>query len=161
MAGPHHEVGIEQFRVLATEWSRFRRLVGQGAAAASASAESQLAAQVAISQGRGTWELAVAAAAYSVLRAPALTEGRPETDLTVVVGALESLTGRAKLPAFGDVVSEVTTLPMNTLLRQAPRLSSILRRAAPLTAASMACTAFCLSQHPNDAAAFLRCMREC
>jgi len=161
MAGQHDDVGIEQFRTLSTEWARFRRLVSPSAAAAAPSAESQLATLSAISQGRGTWELAVAAAAYSLLRAPPLVKSRPGTDLTLVVGALESLAGRAKLPAFQNIVSEVATLPMNTLLRQAPRLSSILRRAAPLTAASMACTAFCLSQHPNDAAGFLRCMREC
>lgn len=161
MAGQNHDVGIEQFRTLATEWSQLRRLVGQRAAVASPSAESQLAVLSAISQARGTWELAVAAAAYSVLRAPTLVESRTGTDLAVVVDALESLARRAKLLGFPDIVSEVATLPLNTLLRQAPRLSSILRRAAPLTAASMACTAFCLSQHPNDAAGFLRCMREC
>lgn len=161
MATRQDSVGLEEFRVMATERPRLKKFLSQRSSGVVLPSESPLGALTLISQTRGTWELAVSAAAYSVLRAPSVVGAYRDADLSVLVRALESLAGRSKLPAFEDLASEVATLPMNALFRQAPRVSSILRSAGPLTAASMACTAFCLSQHSDDAAGFLRCMRDC
>lgn len=161
MAGPHDDVGIEQFRTLATEWRRVRHLSGLRASLPSGPAQARLATLSEISQSSGTWKLAVAAAAYAVLRPPAVLPAGAGTNLAVVVSLLETLPGRSKLPAFADVAGVTTAVPMSALLRQAPRLRSILLRSGPLTAASMACVAFCLSQHSNDPDGFLQCMLEC
>lgn len=161
MAGPHDDIGIEQLRNLAAEWRRVNHLSDLRASLPSGPARSRLASLSEISQSSGTWQLAVAAAAYAILRPPAVLPAGAGTNLAVVVGLLETLPGRSKLPAFTDVASGLTTMPMSSLLRQAPRLRSILRRTGPLTAASLACTAFCLSQYPNDPDGFVRCMLEC
>jgi hypothetical protein len=86
---------------------------------------------------------------------------RRGTDLSVVAHALTSTRGRELLPDFEGIAASVSGLPMKRLVRSAPRLAAILRGGEVLTAASVACTAYCMSLYPNDGPGFLRCMKEC
>jgi len=161
MAIHHDSVGLAQFKAIAEDWPRLKQLLAQRDTDNLRRTRPTVAPMAMISQKRATWELAVAAAAYSLLRRPPIVEARAGTDLSVVVEALSSIGGREKLPGFFEMSSEVVTLPTSLLIREAPRLGSMLHDAFPLTAASVSCTAFCMSQHPGDPDGFLRCMLEC
>jgi hypothetical protein len=156
------DIGFEHLRTLATEWPRFKEMLAQRDLAVHRLADPALSLMSSASQRRGTWELSLAVAGYSLVeRAPDMPSG-PAGDFTVIVNRLVTSRDRSlRLPGFSQVASQVATLPFNKLIHHAPLLNSIARDIEPLTVSSLACTAFCLNRYPNDREAFIRCVREC
>lgn len=113
-----------------------------------------------MSRHRSTWGLAVATAAFAAepLSSPELTE---HSALLGVVDALNTRGGRLRLDGFAGFASEVTQLPASAFIREGPRLGRILRLDPAMTAAAFICADYCLSEHPNDYDAYLRCVVGC
>lgn len=107
------------------------------------------------------WELTVVASAYVLFQPNEFPRHEGRSDLYSVIYALNSISGRHSLPDFAEFATRITPTPFRTLIRSAPRLTSVLSGAQMLTASSLVCIDYCMKSHPYNGAAFLQCVESC
>ena len=161
MTDVHGEMDLQEFQLLARDWTKWRETFERSDAALrdQQPMARQLPTMRALSRFRPMWELAVSSAAYSILTRPAFLASPKRTDLSMVSDALTTLPGRRALPGFDLMATEVSTLPYGALVRSVPRFAAALRDDQLLSATSFVRTLYCMERYPEGGAAFLLCLR--
>ena len=101
MTDDHGEMDLQEFQLLARDWTKWRETFERSDAALrdQQPMAGQLPTMRALSRFRPMWELAVSSAAYSILKRPAFLDSPRRSDLSMVSDALTTLPGRRALPS--------------------------------------------------------------
>lgn len=152
MAKNKDQVDLEAFEQIARDRRDWRRALKESSHDVQA---PELTILTELSRTESTWQLAISALAYIDSQSLENGDGFGLGDLAQ---ALTSLPGRRSVPRFENVATTVSNMPYRALIRAAPRLSSVLRHAPPISAASSVRVLHCLERYPNGGPELLRCI---
>jgi hypothetical protein len=147
---------LDHYLRMASEWGLWRdRLRGFH----SGDATDPLEVLARVSLQKGTWQLAIAAAAYALLPDPDIAQERPG-DVPEIIW--QSLNTRFEQPRdFMALAQRMTSEPLPSIFNSALELGNIFNQTGRLTAASISCIGYCSVRHPDGGPTFEDCVRKC